>query len=877
MLDFALRAFARGEERLERLVPFGKYFLLERINVGGMAEVFKAKTVGVEGFEKVVAIKRILPSVAEDEDFIKMFVDEAKITVQLSHANLAQTFDLGRIDDSYYIAMEYVPGKDMRAAYERLKRRGERVPAHIAAYVMARVCDGLDYAHRKRGADGRELGIVHRDVSPQNIIVSFEGEVKLVDFGIAKAANKITKTQAGILKGKFGYMSPEQVRGLPLDRRSDIFAAGVVLYELLTGERLFTGTSDFSVLEKVQAARIVPPTQLQKDIPAALEKIILKALAREVEDRYQYAADLGADLSRFLLEARGRSVTRDDVAAFMKATFPQENVREQAALEKERTGPSQRAPAKKPPPLPPPPAEARPEPVEKTQPSVFVPPKGPPPAAVLEQEGDETTRPMSMDDLAAAERAYAAQMRRDADRPDERTRPRPEDLTPVPGPPPLPGAPPASEARVRHSRPPPPLPASLLADGPALKPGAPAPPKPDQADHSYDVTDPGVEIEAMARAEAPPPAKSDPDRTNPAAPPAPVAAPPVQPPVSLSRPPPTPIGRTRTEPPAARSEGRATPPQAAVPRAMRFQDRPPFGARIAPIKPTLVSDDALPGHEPTTPTLTIRARIVRALLYAVIGVALAVTAWALFSAAKAHRKPTEGLPLGSLTVVTDPEDAIVLLDGAQVKDPLDREWSEQRLSARSEHRVTVRRDGFEEQSLAVLLADREHKRMEVKLKPLPGQLTVRSNPSGARVFLDGQERGQTPLHLADIDQSQAHAIVLEKRCYNAWQLAIPAQAGKREVVATLQQLPGSCPGRADDQPDDPDALASLGFLSLASRPAANVFIDGVDIGRTTPLRAWPLKVGKHRVRIALKGKSKEVTIEIKGGQTHSEIIDLRRR
>src|SRR5437868_6920411 len=153
-----------------------------------MAEVYKAKTVGVEGFEKIVAIKRILPAVAEDEDFIKMFVDEAKITSQLSHANLAQTFDLGRIEDSYYIAMEYVPGKDLRAIFERLKRRAERMPVHIAAYVVARVCDGLDYAHRKRGPDGKELGIVHRDVSPQNVILSFEGEVKLVDFGIAKAA-----------------------------------------------------------------------------------------------------------------------------------------------------------------------------------------------------------------------------------------------------------------------------------------------------------------------------------------------------------------------------------------------------------------------------------------------------------------------------------------------------------------------------------------------------------------------------------------------------------------------------------------------------------------------------------------------------------------
>src|SRR5205807_913217 len=214
-----------------------------------------------------------------------------------------------------------------RAVCERIARRGERMPLPLCVYVLARVCDGLDYAHRKRDPGGHDLQIVHRDVSPQNIILSYEGEVKLIDFGIAKAANKITKTQAGILKGKFGYMSPEQVRGLPLDRRSDVFAAGIVLYELCTGDRLFTGTSDFSVLEKVQQARVTPPSQVEPSIPLKLERVILKSLAREPEDRYQHAGDLAADLTRFLLE-QAKPVTRDDLAAFMKATFPEDERRE---------------------------------------------------------------------------------------------------------------------------------------------------------------------------------------------------------------------------------------------------------------------------------------------------------------------------------------------------------------------------------------------------------------------------------------------------------------------------------------------------------------------------------------------------------------------
>lgn len=301
-----------------------------------MAEVFKARTVGVEGFEKIVAIKRILPAVAADRDFIGMFIDEAKITAALSHPNLAQTFDLGRIDETYYIAMEYVPGKDLRAIFERLKRRGEKLPPRLAAWAMSCVCEGLDYAHRKRDANGEELHIVHRDVSPQNVIVSFEGEVKLIDFGIAKAANKITRTQAGILKGKFGYMSPEQVRGMPLDRRSDIFAAGVVLWELCTGERLFTGTSDFNVLEKVQNAQVPKPAQIEPAIPARLERAILRALSREPQDRYQQAGDLAADLRLFLADAPAALAPREELARFMRVTFPDESAREHAAREETR-------------------------------------------------------------------------------------------------------------------------------------------------------------------------------------------------------------------------------------------------------------------------------------------------------------------------------------------------------------------------------------------------------------------------------------------------------------------------------------------------------------------------------------------------------------
>jgi eukaryotic-like serine/threonine-protein kinase len=312
--------------------PFGKYYLLERVNVGGMAEVFKAKSFGSDGFERIVAIKRILPNIAEDPEFIVMFKDEAKISVQLNHPNIAQITDLNKVDDLYYIAMEYVMGKDLRTIFERCKTDRKAMSIAQACFIMMKVCEGLDYAHHKRDVNGNELGIVHRDISPQNVIASNEGDVKIIDFGIAKAAGKASKTQAGILKGKFGYMSPEQVRGLPLDKRSDIFSLGIVLYEQLTGERLFVGESDFSTLEKVRNVEILPPSTYNRKIPEQLEGIVLKALAKDVEDRYQTAGDFHDELQAFMYSS-GEFYSRKDLAAWMKKVFSEEIRIEQKKLE----------------------------------------------------------------------------------------------------------------------------------------------------------------------------------------------------------------------------------------------------------------------------------------------------------------------------------------------------------------------------------------------------------------------------------------------------------------------------------------------------------------------------------------------------------------
>ena len=316
--------------KLPRL--FGKYYLLELINVGGMAEVFKAKMFGVEGFEKIVAIKRILPEVAEDAEFIKMFVDEAKIAVKLQHPNVVQIFELGKIDGSYFIAMELINGKDIKTIRKRLKRVDILMPVEQSAYIISQVCDGLDYAHRKTDEKMNPLNIVHRDISPQNMIVSYEGTVKLIDFGIAKAKSKSTKTQVGMLKGKFSYMSPEQVSGQPIDRRSDIFSLGVVFFEMLTGKRLFLGKNDVETLEKIRKAEVLPPSVFNSAVPPELDRIVLKALAKDREDRYQWASEFSEDLKKFSYSS-GKSFSRQDMMNFMSEFFADELEEETAKLE----------------------------------------------------------------------------------------------------------------------------------------------------------------------------------------------------------------------------------------------------------------------------------------------------------------------------------------------------------------------------------------------------------------------------------------------------------------------------------------------------------------------------------------------------------------
>lgn len=299
-----------AEARVEKKAPpvenpneLGDYVLLGLIARGGMAEIYKAKRKGVKGFEKVIAIKKILSGYGEDDKYIEMLVDEAKIAAELSHPNIIQIYDLGRKDNYYFIAMEFVQGKDLREIQGRLREKDQWFPEEISLFLTLKILEALNYAHKAKDSHGHALEIVHRDVSPPNILISYGGEVKLTDFGISKASIKMHHTISGALKGKLLYMSPEQARAEgTIDCRSDLYSVGVVLFELLTGKKLFLDTSEMGVLKKVQNGEILNPREINPAIDPALEKIILKSLHKDCEKRYQSAAAMIADLETFMVK-----------------------------------------------------------------------------------------------------------------------------------------------------------------------------------------------------------------------------------------------------------------------------------------------------------------------------------------------------------------------------------------------------------------------------------------------------------------------------------------------------------------------------------------------------------------------------------------------
>ncbi len=307
-----------------------RYRVVEKLESGGMAEVFRAESEGLQGFKKQVAIKRVLPHLSEKKKFISMFLDEARLSAQLSHSNCVQVFDIGVGDSAYFIVMEFVEGANLKSVADAIRKQGKEFPVQAAVFIAHEICKGLAYAHELKDPQGMPMHIVHRDMSPPNVLITKFGEIKIVDFGLAKANSQLEKSEPGIIKGKFSYLSPEAALGQEVDARTDIFAVGIILWELIAGQRLFLGETDFQTVKKVQQAVIPPLVPINKHVTPELERIVQKALARDPAQRYATARDLGKDLSRHLF-AIGQPVSAFDIEALVQG----------AMRERQRTRPQQ--------------------------------------------------------------------------------------------------------------------------------------------------------------------------------------------------------------------------------------------------------------------------------------------------------------------------------------------------------------------------------------------------------------------------------------------------------------------------------------------------------------------------------------------------------
>lgn len=295
-----------------------RYQVVQRVDVGGMAEIYRGKGLSLQGIEKTVAIKRILPALTSKPKFVTMFLDEARLAMRLNHANIVQVFDVGRSGGTYFLIMEFVEGPNLKRLLEGVMERGERVPTPIALFIVSEVCKGLQYAHNVRDDQGRHLRIIHRDISPSNILLSQSGEVKVTDFGLAKAMTHVELTDPGIIKGKFSYLCPEAIaEDAEIDHRADIFSLGIILWEMLAGRRLFVAETDTAILDMVERAEVPSLRKLSPDVPPELEDVVNRALAKSAANRFSSAAAFG-DAVVDILFKRGMKVSAHDLTEYLR-------------------------------------------------------------------------------------------------------------------------------------------------------------------------------------------------------------------------------------------------------------------------------------------------------------------------------------------------------------------------------------------------------------------------------------------------------------------------------------------------------------------------------------------------------------------------------
>jgi serine/threonine protein kinase len=333
---FGTKNFGVADQFVDRTMnataplKFGKYWLTDRIAVGGMAELYRGKISGEEGFEKAVAVKKILPHLSEEQEAVSYFIDEARLAALLQHPNIVQIYDFGRLDDSYFIAMEYLFGKDLKTVLHTADQRGMPLSLENALHIAVSVCSGLDYAHNMKDLQGHLLNIIHRDVSPQNIFLTYDGQIKIIDFGIAKAASRISNTRSGVIKGKVAYMSPEQAEGNEVDHRSDIFSVGILLYEMVTGRYMYEGDA-MDILSQAREARFTRAERIVRDLPECLVAVLDMALAKHPDDRYDSCGEMLSDLEDCIYHLNFRP-NGQKLSQFMKGLFDTELKSEEISM-----------------------------------------------------------------------------------------------------------------------------------------------------------------------------------------------------------------------------------------------------------------------------------------------------------------------------------------------------------------------------------------------------------------------------------------------------------------------------------------------------------------------------------------------------------------
>jgi serine/threonine protein kinase len=725
---------------------FGPYRLIQQIAVGGMAEIYLAKAKGIGGFEKFLALKVIHPNFAEDEHFIRMLVDEAKIAVQLTHANIAQIFDLGRLSETYYIAMEFVDGSDLFRVLRRASELELEMPMELGAYVALEVTSALDYAHNKKDDYGAPLGIIHRDISPQNVLLSYAGEVKLVDFGIAKAAQRVQSTAAGVIKGKYYYMSPEQAWGDPVDHRTDVFSCGILLYEMLVGQMLYLEEDLTKLLDMVRKANIAPPSTLRRSIPPELDGIVMRALAARPEHRYASAHDFGASLERFLF-SYAPDVSAARLAGFLDRVLGDE--RKQLAQASARRGTHEAI------------SRADYEPDREH-------------SVLFDAFGAGTSLRVAEEPAAARTPGVATPLGSLTDFPDAE-----EDGTLISGPPtfmpavtprPIDGEGPTEVVDL----------SGMPRAQPVLEPR-----------HERSQGKQRAAPRQERRAPAPPP-----PRPSPAVPPRRPTAPPrgqVAPSAELRREPPA--TRSSASPRLALSaadpirrlpefkeiDGAATPSSRDDPttsprgepvlaRAGGASRPPPHPRSTSPSPvPTTPDPGASRLGPPTTPSLPstpiapigtarqarVRSRAMLWIAFAAIAGATALVVWIVAS------QPPPSPARGPLKIVSVPPGASVRLDGRRIGattpilvPQLDHETS---------HSVEVSLDGYRTK---VETVQREEE-IIVVLQPEVGTVEIRSEPPGAEVYLNGRPSGTTPITVRDVPHRNDVTLELRLRGYRA--------------------------------------------------------------------------------------------------------------